>query len=109
MDQHTRRAVDIILNMMFIFTVKTITMVEMRTDSERIVKELSRGVRMTLSYRGKPIAELVPMSAPATLSPLEALDLAQQVSEAGNQAYAKSASAYLKQLRKEQKAWSDRR
>lgn len=94
--------------MMFISTVKTITMVEMRTDSERIVKELSRGVRMTLSYRGKPIAELVPMSASPALSPLEALDRAQHVSEAENKGYAKLASAYLKELRKEQKAWSGR-
>lgn len=88
--------------------MKTITMVDLRTDSERIVKDLHRGVRMTLSYRGKPLAELVPLSGEAAPGPLEALDLAQQ---AAGQALGLSKSAaadYLSKLRREQRAWSER-
>jgi len=95
------------LNMMFIFRMKTITMVELRTDSERIVRELARGVRMTLSYRGKPLAELVPVAGPMVISPLEALNRVQEVS--GQEAsHAKVVDAYLKKLRQDQKEWSDR-
>ena len=96
-----------IINIMFISSMKTITMVELRTDSERIIKELSRGVRMTLSYRGKPLAELVPLSGQASVSPLEALELAQQSSSKAP-GHAESVAAYLGQLRKDQKAWSNR-
>lgn len=65
---------DLIFNIMLNSGMKTITMVALRTDSERIVKDLRRGVRMTLSYRGKPLAELVPLSGEAAPDPLEALD-----------------------------------
>lgn len=87
--------------------MKTITMVELRTDSERIVRELARGVRMTLSYRGKPLAELVPVAGTKGMSPLEALNRVQEVS--GQQAsHAKAVEGYLENLRQDQKAWSDR-
>ena len=35
-------------------------MVEFRTHSERIVRDLKRGEHMILSYRGEPLAENVP-------------------------------------------------
>lgn len=95
------------LNMMFIFRMKTITMVELRTDSERIVRELARGVRMKLSYRGKPLAELVPVAETKVMSPLEALNRVQEVS-GQESSHAKAVDAYLKKLRQDQKEWSDR-
>lgn len=99
---------DINMNMIFIFNMKTISMVELRTHSERIVRELKRGERMMLSYRGEPLAELVP-SGPAAkrISPLEALKQAQDLT-ARDPAYADSAAGYLRDLREEQKAWSKR-
>ena len=43
--------------------MKTISMVELRSHSERVIRDLRRGVRMTLSYRGQAVAELVPTAA----------------------------------------------
>lgn len=88
--------------------MKTITMVELRSHSEGIVRELKDGVRMILSYRGAPLAELVPMTAHGSrLGPLEALDRAQAA--AGEARDPRKISAYLKELRADQKAWGRRR
>jgi len=88
--------------------MKTISMVELRTQSERIVRELKRGQRMMLSYRGQPLAELVPSSiATKRLSPLEALDRTQELT-ASSPGYADKATGYLKDMREDQKAWSER-
>ena len=40
--------------------MKTISMLELRTRGKEIVKRLNRGERMSLSYRGKKVATLVP-------------------------------------------------
>ena len=94
------------MNIILILNMKTISMVDLRTHSERIVRELKRGERMMLSYRGKPLAELVPSDAFAKrLSPLEALNQAQDLT-ARDPAYADGAANYLRDLREDQKAWS---
>ena len=86
--------------------MKTVTMVDLRTQSEKIVRELLRGMKMTLSYRGRPVAELVPIgSVRERRTPLEALSAAQGAAgEGGRQAAV--AEAYLRELREDQKGWS---
>jgi antitoxin (DNA-binding transcriptional repressor) of toxin-antitoxin stability system len=94
--------------MIFMYSMKTISMVDLRTHSERIVRDLKRGERMILSYRGEPLAELVPAaSSSPRLSPLEALNQAQGLLGRDSD-YADRAGAYLKELRADQKAWSER-
>ncbi len=84
--------------------MKTVTMVDLRTQSEKIVRELLRGVRMTLSYRGRPVAELVPIgNVRERRTPLEALSAAQVA--AGEGGGAALAEAYLRELREDQKGW----
>ena len=41
--------------------MKTISMVELRKNSEAVIAQLKQGLSFTLSYRGKPIAKLVPV------------------------------------------------
>ena len=41
--------------------MKTISMLELRRDAARIVRQLSRGQRMVLTYRGKQVARLEPL------------------------------------------------
>ena len=41
--------------------MKTISMVELRKNSEAVIAQLKQGLSFTLSYRGKPIANLVPV------------------------------------------------
>jgi antitoxin (DNA-binding transcriptional repressor) of toxin-antitoxin stability system len=86
--------------------MKTISMVELRSHSERVIRDLRRGVRMTLSYRGQAVAELVPTAAAGEkLSPLLALERAQASSAGQSVAGAK---AYLRELRADQSKWSTR-
>jgi antitoxin (DNA-binding transcriptional repressor) of toxin-antitoxin stability system len=87
--------------------MKTISMVELRTHSTRVVRELERGVRMTLSYRGKPLAELVPLANRDVASPLDALALAQQAA-AERPDHPKAVAAYLKELARDRIDWSTR-
>ena len=42
--------------------MKTISMVELRNNSEAVIEQLRQGFSFTLSYRGRPIAKLVPVS-----------------------------------------------
>lgn len=96
------------MNIMFTIRVKTISMVELRTQSERIVRELKRGERMILSYRGEPLAELVPAAISAKkVTPQEALRQAQELA-LQDPGYADKAAGYLQDLREDQKAWSGR-
>lgn len=100
--------IDINMNMIIMYSMKTISMVDLRTDSERIVRDLKRGERMILSYRGEPLAELVPATnASVKLSPLEALNQAQGLLGRDSN-YANRADAFLKELRADQRAWSER-
>jgi antitoxin (DNA-binding transcriptional repressor) of toxin-antitoxin stability system len=102
-------SLDINFNINFMFPMKTISMVELRSHSEAIVRELKQGVRMVLSYRGKPLAELVPMTLDGSrLGPLEALDRAQAAAPQ-DAASRKVAAAYLRELRADQKDWSGRK
>ncbi|MGH7995942.1 MAG: type II toxin-antitoxin system Phd/YefM family antitoxin [Opitutaceae bacterium] len=88
--------------------MKTISMVDLRTHSERIVRDLKRGERMMLSYRGLPLAVLVPSGRAAKrISPLEALKQAQELT-ARDAGMADRALRYLKDLREDQKTWSKR-
>jgi antitoxin (DNA-binding transcriptional repressor) of toxin-antitoxin stability system len=88
--------------------MRTISMVDFRTDSERIVRDLKRGERMMLSYRGKPLAELVPSgSGTAKISPLEALKQVHALTALAP-GYPEKAVEYLRELREDQIAWSKR-
>jgi antitoxin (DNA-binding transcriptional repressor) of toxin-antitoxin stability system len=99
---------DININIIFMFRVKTISMVDLRTQSERIVRDLKRGERMMLSYRGEPLAELVPSGIAAkSISPLEALKRVQDLT-ARDAGMADRAQRYLQDLREDQKTWSKR-
>jgi len=83
-------------------------MVDLRTDSERIVRDLKRGERMILSYRGEPLAELVPSGfACNRTSPLEALKHAHELTTRDVR-YSANAAAYLRELNEDQKAWGER-
>jgi antitoxin (DNA-binding transcriptional repressor) of toxin-antitoxin stability system len=96
------------INMILMYFMRTISMVDLRTHSERIVRDLKRGERMILSYRGEPLAELVPTaSSSRRLSPLEALTQVQSLLGRDSD-YANRAETYLRELRADQKAWSER-
>lgn len=41
--------------------MKTISMLDMRTQSQKIMKDLARGEKMKLEYRGKAVAILTPI------------------------------------------------
>lgn len=43
--------------------MKTISMLDMRTQSQKIMKDLARGEKMTLEYRGKAVAILSPIDS----------------------------------------------
>jgi antitoxin (DNA-binding transcriptional repressor) of toxin-antitoxin stability system len=88
--------------------MKTISMVDLRTNSERIVRDLKRGEHMILSYRGKPLAELVPsLAATKKMTPLAALNQAQMLTSQDAH-YAEKTEAYLRELREDQKAWGEK-
>ncbi len=63
---------------------------------------------MMLSYRGEPLAELVP-TAPGVgkLTPLQALNQAQQI-VAEDPGYGEKTEVYLRQLREDQKTWGEK-
>jgi prevent-host-death family protein len=48
--------------------MKTITMLELRTDSEKVVKQLRQGESLTLTYRGHPLARLTPIADNSEIS-----------------------------------------
>jgi len=100
--------IDININMNIVFGVKTISMVDLRTHSERIVRDLKRGERMMLSYRGEPLAELVPAGAVALrVTPLEALHRARTLTTQ-NPTFASQAADYIRVLAEDRKAWGER-
>ena len=41
--------------------MRTVTMLELRQRAEAVVADLRRGVTLTLTYRGKPLARLEPI------------------------------------------------
>ena len=41
--------------------MKTITMLELRRNAEAVVQDLRRGLTLTLTYRGQPLARLEPI------------------------------------------------
>jgi antitoxin (DNA-binding transcriptional repressor) of toxin-antitoxin stability system len=88
--------------------MKAISMVDLRTKSESIGRQLKRGERMILSYRGKALAELVPAALAAPkLTPLEALHQAQELTaQDANAAY--ETERYVRELREDQRKWSER-
>lgn len=43
--------------------MKMISMLELRQNSEAVVADLRRGQTLTLTYRGKPLARLLPIGA----------------------------------------------
>ncbi len=43
--------------------MKTVSMLELRRHSEAVVADLRRGLPLTLTYRGKPLARLMPVAA----------------------------------------------
>ncbi len=42
--------------------MKTISMVDLRQDAERIIEQVQRGQAMVLTYRGKPAIRLEPLA-----------------------------------------------
>ena len=44
--------------------MKTISMLEFLRDAERIIRQVERGQRIVLTYRGKPVARLEPIASP---------------------------------------------
>ncbi len=42
--------------------MKTVSMLEFRVSTEQVIKLLRRNERVRLTYRGKPLADLVPVS-----------------------------------------------
>lgn len=40
--------------------MKSISMVEFRNDAESIIRQIGKGQRFILTYRGKPVARLEP-------------------------------------------------
>ena len=87
--------------------MKTISALELRNNFEGIVKSLKRGERMELTYRGEPVADLIPRAVSARITPLDALQRAQEIT-AGDPDYLQKATTYLKELREDQKAWGER-
>jgi len=49
--------------------MKTITMVELRNGASDVLSRLSKGERLVLSHRGKPVARLEPFHEPAAGAP----------------------------------------
>ena len=51
-----------IINFKFkLISMKTITMLNLRQDSQGIIRMLKQGRRLTLTYRGKAVARLEPL------------------------------------------------
>lgn len=44
--------------------MRQITMVELRRDAEKIIEQIKQGQSMVLTYRGKPVVRLEPISQP---------------------------------------------
>ena len=44
--------------------MKTVSMLEFRSEAEAILKQVGRGQAFVLTYRGKPIARLEPIAEP---------------------------------------------
>lgn len=62
---------------------------------------------MILNYRGRPLAEIVPLGAPDTISPQEALHLAQEQA-ASYGATPDQLEQFASTLRRDQEEWSRR-
>ncbi len=49
--------------------MRTITMLELRQNADSVVKDLRRGLPLTLTYRGQPLARLEPLLPAAGVIP----------------------------------------
>ena len=49
--------------------MKSVTMLEFRTDAESVLRRVAKGERLVLSHRGKPAARLEPLNGPSTADP----------------------------------------
>jgi prevent-host-death family protein len=59
----------------------TVSMLEFRRNAEDVLRRVRKGQRMVLTYRGRPVARLVPVASetPATADPFYRLtDLADE-------------------------------
>jgi prevent-host-death family protein len=45
--------------------MKTLSMVELRSRAEQVIRQVKRGQRFLLTYRGKPVARLEPVKPEA--------------------------------------------
>ncbi|MGI9301231.1 MAG: type II toxin-antitoxin system Phd/YefM family antitoxin [Gammaproteobacteria bacterium] len=41
--------------------MKTVSMLEFRNDAEKIIRQVQKGQRLVLTYRGKPVIRLEPV------------------------------------------------
>lgn len=46
--------------------MNTVTMLEFRSDSRRVLRRVQQGERLVLTYRGRPVARLEPPAPPRT-------------------------------------------
>ena len=77
--------------------MKTITMLELRQNAEAIVQDLRRGLAMTLTYRGQPLARLEPIlfTAEGIAADDPLYTLAEQAGHANGDAKLAKANASL--------------
>lgn len=91
--------------------MKTIALDGLGADAEWIARDLKRGERMSLSYHGESLGEILPVASPVVpgqkLTPLEALDRLQEIT-ARDPAYLPKAEAYLAESAEDRKAWGER-
>ncbi len=87
--------------------MKTITMVELRTDSERVVRELKRGERFELTYRGEKIADLVP---PGPVAGKRAQDALRRLRErhADDPDHARQVDRHIAEVYEDRSAYGER-
>ncbi len=57
--------------------MKTISMLELRKDSAAVLDALKKGVRLVLTYRGRPVARVEPIAAEPVLDNDPLSDIAQ--------------------------------
>ena len=44
--------------------MKTVSLLQFRRDAEGVLRQIQRGQRLLLTYRGKPVARLEPLANP---------------------------------------------
>lgn len=85
----------------------SISAVELRKDLEGIVKRLKRGERIGLTYRGKAIAELVPLTAATKRDHLEVLERLQR-RHVNDPTYRQKVQKHIQEVYEDRQAYGER-